>query len=191
MDRFAKLEKNICDVIREDQIKLGYRSETMRLYYPLKSLNHLVGKELDIPEMYGELEDFCEEVEPRLGQIVISSKGERFCLTFPPQTAEYVHARMPKDEFLEEFIRVMERHGSTLEDVLAVFQRYSERIHLEKMEHEEFDYLIYFADGKPNDYRYCLTAEDCHMIYHRFTPEDYEEFGFSAGTVVPWRERKS
>lgn len=185
MDRFAKLKKNICDVIREDQIKLGYRSETLRLYYPLESLDRLVGMELDIPEMYGELEDFCEEVMPQFGKITISNKDERFCLTFPPQTAEYVHFQLPKDEFLEEFIAVMANHGSTLEDVLAVFRRYSDKIHLEKLSGEEFDYLIYFTDGKPNDYRYCLALEECHMTYHRFTPEDYEELGFSAGTVVP------
>lgn len=182
MERFRKLEKNICDVIREDQIKLGYRSETMRLYYPLESLNRLVGMELDIPEMYGELEDFCEEVEPRFGRVVISNSRERFCLTFPPQTAEYVHDKLPRDQFLEDFIAVIAEHGCTPEDVLAVFSRYSKQVHLEKLSGEEFDYLVYFADGRPNDYRYCLTAEGCHMTYHRFTPEDYEEMGFDAAS---------
>lgn len=37
---FARLEKNIIDVIKEEQAKLGYRKEKIRLYYPLSSLNH-------------------------------------------------------------------------------------------------------------------------------------------------------
>lgn len=41
-----------------------------------------------------------------------------------------------------------------------------------------FDYLVYFEDGIPDDYRYCLSLEGEHMIYHKFTPEDYEDFGF-------------
>ena len=31
---FARLEKNIIDVIKEEQAKLGYRKEKIRLYYP-------------------------------------------------------------------------------------------------------------------------------------------------------------
>ena len=38
-----KLMQNIMDVIAEEQIKLGYRSEVIYLYYPLKSLNSLLG----------------------------------------------------------------------------------------------------------------------------------------------------
>ncbi|MEE0105606.1 MAG: DUF3877 family protein, partial [Lachnospiraceae bacterium] len=36
---FTRLEKNIIEVIQEEQIKLGYRSELIRLYYPITSLN--------------------------------------------------------------------------------------------------------------------------------------------------------
>ena len=52
------------------------------------------------------------------------------------------------------------------------------------MEHEEFDYCFYFEDGKPDAYRYCVAFEEGHAIYHRFTIEDYEEFGFRKGDVA-------
>ena len=35
---FDKLRKSIVDAVQEGQLKLGYRSETIRLYYPLASL---------------------------------------------------------------------------------------------------------------------------------------------------------
>ena len=40
---FSRLEKSIMDVIKEEQAKLGYRKEKIRLYYPLSSLNHFFG----------------------------------------------------------------------------------------------------------------------------------------------------
>lgn len=35
--RFEKLEQNIIDMIKEEQAKLDYRKESIRLYYPLSS----------------------------------------------------------------------------------------------------------------------------------------------------------
>ena len=42
---FDKLEKNLMDVIQEEQAKLGFRREKIRLYYPLTTLNHLLDTE--------------------------------------------------------------------------------------------------------------------------------------------------
>ena len=38
---FEKLEKNLMDVVLEEQAKLGFRREKIRLYYPLSTLNHI------------------------------------------------------------------------------------------------------------------------------------------------------
>ena len=40
---YAKLEKNLIDILKEQQMKLGYCDEEVRLYYPLSSLNHFFG----------------------------------------------------------------------------------------------------------------------------------------------------
>ena len=53
-----------------------------------------------------------------------------------------------------------------------------QKLNMEKTTGTGFDYLVYFEDGIPDDYRYCLSLEGEHMIYHKFTPEDYEDFGF-------------
>ena len=37
---FERLYKNLIDIIKEEQAKLGFRREAIRLYYPLSSLNH-------------------------------------------------------------------------------------------------------------------------------------------------------
>ena len=37
---YDKLERNLIDIIKEEQAKLGFFREDIRLYYPLSSLNH-------------------------------------------------------------------------------------------------------------------------------------------------------
>ena len=36
----ARLQQNLIDVIKEAQAKVGYRKEAIRLYYPLRTINH-------------------------------------------------------------------------------------------------------------------------------------------------------
>ena len=45
---FKKLENNLLDMIQEQQVKIGYMSGVTRFYYPLQSLNRLLGTELTL-----------------------------------------------------------------------------------------------------------------------------------------------
>ena len=165
---------NIIDVVKEGQIKLGYRKEYIRLYYPLSSLNTMLGMDLDAVNMQKYLTELFEAEKEVFGPVEITHREERFCIRLSDQTSEYVHTHTEQSGFLYDFIDAMSRHGVTIEEVLALFEKYGNEVHFETMKDEEFDYLIYFADGKPDAYRYCLTSEGHHMIYHRFTKEDYE-----------------
>lgn len=167
------------DVIQEEQIKLGYQEEELRLYYPLSSLNALLETSCTQKELVPLLKEFAEIVRPRLGQLRLTRKGERFCLWLSPQASVYVHEHCPENPFLSELVETVSRHGCTLEEILAVFHAHSSRVEAERTEHGEFDYLIYFPDGEPDPYRYCLSFEGDHATYHRFTQADYEELGFA------------
>jgi hypothetical protein len=173
---FSKLEQNIYDVIKEEQIKLGYRREVIRLYYPLLSLNRFLHTDLDIEKMREALAEFCRAVEAKLGKIEVTNRGERFCLCFPPEVSEYVYRNTPQSGFLYDFIGTVSRHGVSMEEVIAVFRRYSDHVHVEQMQDDDFDYLVYFEEGQPDAFWYCLTQEGHHVIYHRFTAEDYHDF---------------
>ena len=37
---YARLEKSLIDIVKEQQAKLGYRKEIVRLYYPLSTFRH-------------------------------------------------------------------------------------------------------------------------------------------------------
>lgn len=222
-DRFKALDKSIWDSVKEEQVKLGYRMEVIRLYYPIESVVRMLkaeghGKSIDVEaalkadtsavtkegteanksagvkesaenkasEEIGAgvkdnitllLNEFRATERDTLGDIKISCDGERYCFRLPEEASEYVHEHTSSGGFLYDFIDVIGRHGAKMEEVEAVFCKYSDCVHMEKLDSEDFDYLMYFEDGVPDDYRYCLTDEGHHIIYHRFTPEDYEALG--------------
>ena len=216
-DRFKALDKSIWDSIKEEQVKLGYCREVIRLYYPIETVERMLkaegtGKSADfgsgaeigaIPgastkgetriseaaknvngdstdekaQMTLLLDAFRVAERDTLGDIRISCDGERYCFRLPEEASEYVHEHTASSGFLYDFIAVIGRHSARIEEVEAVFRKYSECVHIEKLVSEDFDYLMYFEDGVPDDYRYCLTDEGHHIIYHRFTPQDYEALG--------------
>lgn len=173
---FLNLERNIIDMIQEQQLKLGYRKEIIRLYYPLLSLNRLLGINCDINQMQSALESFCYFAQERLGRIEVTHQKERFCLVIPAQGSEYVHDHTEGDSFLRDFIDTISQHNISMEQVLQQFLKHSNHVHIEQPQNAEFDYLVYFENGVPDNYRYCITDEGHHISYHRFTVDDYNDF---------------
>lgn len=175
---YIEMKENLIDVIKEEQAKLGYRKETIRLYYPLKSLNYLFGTDADIADMKNILKDFCNKVEKIFGKIEISNNGERFCFKIPEEGALYVHENISDNEFIYGLVDVVSEHDCTMEKIRKYFLKFNDDIHYEKLFNAEFDYLIFFKNGVPDKYYYCFTIDEFHVIYHRFLPNDYKDFGF-------------
>ena len=123
---YSKLEDNMIDVLKEEQVKLGYRSEAVRLYYPLRSLNHFLGTDLTAEEMQAELRKFTLSVIDTFGAVEISCDNDRFCFLLPPQASDYVHAHMGDTEFICDLVNTVSRHGATIGEVLEQFYKYSD-----------------------------------------------------------------
>lgn len=175
-----RFEQNIIDNIREAQLKIGYDERPISFNYFSASLCHMLGTDAVDDDI---LCRFAEYAAPRLGEITYRPIKDGWCITVSAQGTAYVHNTPDKSGFLADFIAVVSCHGITMDDVLDVFRRYSDKITVREINNDEFDLLVYFTDGVPDDYRYCLTAEPCsgggvHVTYHRFIPEDYEDFGF-------------
>ncbi len=175
---FERLEKNLIDIIKEEQAKLGFRKEEIRLYYPLISLNHFFEADDDVDEMQTRLEQFPEEVKKKLGDICVTHKKDRFCLHIPEQGSVYVREHTAENEFIKKLVELMMNHGIKKEDILAVFQKEAKDIRVGDMDNGEFDFWVRFPEENEDEYYYCFKDEGCHMIYHRFLPEDYADFGF-------------
>ena len=172
---FDKLEKNLIDVIQEEQAKLGFRHEKIRFYYPLSTLNHLLETTATAEEMESILDNQPEDMIQRLGKLTVTRGGERFCLCVPEEGSVYVHENYAEKGFIGELIRMIGQHDCRLEDIRQLFLRYSQNIYMEEMQGEDFNLMIRFPEEVGDPYCYCFRDEGCHVIYHRFLPEDYED----------------
>ena len=172
-----KLERNLIDLIKEEQAKLGYRKEEVRLYYPLQSLQHFYDCSDSAEAMQRRLADFPATVTDTLGAVEVSHKGERFCFVIPEAGTEYVHTQMKENEFIRQLVELVGSHGTTMEQIKALFEAQDKQCVITDMDSDEFDVLMRFTEGD-DPYYYCFKDEGCHIIYHRFLPEDYADFGF-------------
>lgn len=171
---YINLEKNICDTIKEGQIKIGYNEGSVRLYYPLQSIAELL--EIDMPEindMKQILEDFKRGCSERLGIIQLSNKEDRFCFMIPKEGTKYINLKYKDNPFLRQFIQNITKLNCTLKDILDVFYTYSKDIFYE--ENEELGSILYFNDSNIDEYVYCLKFDEFGATYHRFTKVDYKK----------------
>ena len=76
---YKRLYKNLIDIIKEEQAKLGFRRESIRLYYPLSSLNHFFETQDTEEQMKNRLHGIPDFIKETLGDIKVTSKKERFC----------------------------------------------------------------------------------------------------------------
>ena len=172
--RTEQFLKNIMDQIKEAQIKLGYAKETMRLYYPLSSLNALLGTEFeDQQDLISAWEHYYGKKSGVLGNLRLCSSGDRVEVCIPLEGVEYVHEQVREPAFLVEFIELFRSHPAcTLEEICNIFATYNPDYVCEKMpEGSDFDYVLSGVD----DYFYCVKMEMGHTIYHRFMREDYKQ----------------
>ena len=119
-----------------------------------------------------------EILSDKLGMVEVSHRGDRFCFHIPPEGVEYVHENTTQNEFIRELVQLVAKHGCTIDQVYELFQAHSDQVGREKMNNGEFDERIWFKNDVDDPYFYCFKQEGEHMIYHRFWPEDYEDFEF-------------
>ena len=177
---YDRMLKNLADVVQEAQLKIGYDRHPITLYYPAESVARQLGCAEDADAVGQALAGFGAYSAAKMGAIDVARDDKRFCFRISADAVGYIHENIPESGFLRDFLGVMCGLEVTLPAIEAVFRKYSDKVVCEPIpDNEEFNYLLYFADGQPDDYRYCIALEDdgC-AVYHRFTPADYAAFGF-------------
>ncbi|MEY8390091.1 DUF3877 family protein [Lachnospiraceae bacterium 45-W7] len=165
------LEKNICDTLKEWELKIGYSKESAALYYPAESLCALLGLPKGQEERLKEaLTSFCKKVRARLGEVRITFNQERYCIHVSEAGSRYVKDHIQASPFLVKFIEEIRRPGSSLASVEQVFGNFSSRV---VKRQEEDAYIFYFQDAEVDEYVYCVKEDAFGLEYHRFTREDY------------------
>ncbi len=156
-----------------------FEKKKIRLYYPLSSLNHFFGTSDDADQMQERLNHIPVVITEKLGEVLCDTQSGAILLPHSGgRQREYVHNNMKENEFIKSLIELLQKHGCKMDDILNLFHKYSDNIITENMDNGEFDILIRFEDKPDDPYYYCFKDEGCHIIYHRFLKEDYEDFGF-------------
>lgn len=156
--KLEALIQNMTDQIKEAQLKLGYARETMRLYYPLSSLNAMLEmQETDIRELAKKIRHELEAKKEKMGDTQIRIHADRIVFTIPPDFVEYVHEQVPEPPFLKELIQLFrEKHACTKEEITAVFEKFGAYECRQMPDGMDFDYVIYFTDSSIDAYDYCI-----------------------------------
>lgn len=169
---------NMIDQILEAQCKLGYVKESIRLYYPLSSLNALLSEnQQDLMTLEQDLER-CEAMRHTiLGPLTWEVDRGRLSVCISPAGVEAVHCTRQPSEFLKSIVALFQKnHHCTIEEIRSLFASFHAEYICEKMPAQaDFDYCFRFKDAEVDEYYYCIKMEMGHTIYHRFMREDYEE----------------
>ncbi|MEI3194053.1 MAG: DUF3877 family protein [Lachnospiraceae bacterium] len=99
-------------------------------------------------------------------------------MTVPPEGCTWIHENVPNSPLLTDFIRTITTPGKTLEDVRACFAHYALPGHpLQEADHvhDGMGRVFFYEGGQPDEYVYCVEADDFGLTYHRFTMEDYKK----------------
>ena len=176
-EAYKKLERSLTDNIAEAQAKLGYSKNTMQFYYPLRTLNHFFNSAWKSDEMDKALQGFIDFIAPRFGETKIEYKEHRFCFYLSEDAPTYVHEHKEKNEFIFELIQLLLKPDTSLDTVISFFKEWDKNCVIKEVNNDEFDILITFTD-RDDPYYYFFKDEELQIVYHRFLPEDYEDFGF-------------
>ncbi|WP_295210058.1 DUF3877 family protein [Ruminococcus sp.] len=173
---YEALKNNLIDVIKESQLKLGYSPNDVGIFYPLRALNNLLDEDLDVEGMKKALDDFSGYAKDTIGETSYkySETEKRFGITVPAKGVKFIHESVEEPVFLKALLEKL-YSGAKAADFEELFRSFSDNVHFEQIEDDEFDYLAYFPDGKPDSYRYCLSDDLGHVSYHRFTPKDFAD----------------
>ncbi len=141
------------------------------------SLRELPRKDTDADDLLDYLQKEPSLCSGVLGDLQFRRRGSRFEVSVPPEGSEYVFRNVRPSDFLTDLIGLFrEHHSCTTEQIRSVFEKYSTDVCCEQMpEGSDFDYVLYFRDGRIDPYYYCIHQEMGHTIYHRFLKEDWKQ----------------
>ena len=176
---FTKFINNIIDQIVEAQLKLGFAKEKMTFYYPLNSINRLLGTEFkDIDECVNYCNAAWNGQKSGLKELIFNNNKNVVGITVSSDGVKYVYENIEPSPFLVALIEGFKNnYHLEISDIESIFAKFGEYVKIPVSKDTGFMYAIWFKDGKSigDEYIYCINIEMGHTIYLRFTRDDYEE----------------
>lgn len=173
-EKFFRLNNSITSTIYEGIVKIGYEKDTsINIYYDLDLLNYLLNTDfLQENECLSYLQEYLGVLNTEHPFMQIQLVKKRFQFTVTKYGVEKILSEYQDKPFLKDLIEMAKDHNFALEDIKALFQKYSSEYLMEETDNMEFQYVFSFPDKKFDEYMYCFNLNDCY--YHRLLPYDYE-----------------
>jgi len=175
------LEKNIIDNILECQVKLGMADLPVSFYYPQASLIELLACSNETLDL--ELENFKKKECNSLGRLEIeelkNEKG-RYVITVPTEGIKWVYDHFTPSEFTRAFIAGIKSPGITLEDIINIFKKFSDKVNVNQV--SDHEWAVSFGNPDMDPYVYHIEKDCFGFEYHRFTHKAYKLFNEDADT---------
>lgn len=170
------------DLLKEQQIKLGYYEGSSALFFPEKSFDHLLGIRDEMRCEKGicrqmrceKIAELKEKLEPTLGEVKITKLGERFRVEISATGNAYVHEHVKEDPFTLDMVALFSNHHVSLKQVKDLFLKHDEHYEFMEVEGSGFEYIFSLSDKQKHPYYYLMHQDGEHMTYHRYL--EIEEF---------------
>ncbi|SFR75103.1 DUF3877 family protein [Anaeromicropila populeti] len=175
--RFKRLDNSITSTIYEGILKLGYDTgHNMSIYYDLDLLNHLLDTSFQTnQECITYLMDYISEKNSESETCLIFPENGRFKFTVTNLGIEQILSQYKHKPFLKELVDLVRTHIFSVDDIYALFQKYSTEFVGEKVDHSEFQYVFYFNDIQFDEYKYCFNFDEIGGYYHRLLDYDFDK----------------
>ena len=159
----SELFGRVVSTVQETNLKIGDVSGSISLYYPYEGDFTVLRDEFkeaskDFPGMT------IEQLSQRI-RIVVPEEDSRRLSDMPVKGAirnviELTGKHIPFDSFRTE---ILKRHPDA---------------RLVESPYQGFDWILWFPEEMDGDI-YCLTVEMGQVTYHRYSPEEFRQFGFT------------
>jgi len=157
------LFSRVIDTVQETNLKIGDSFGSISLYYPYD------GNYVELVEVFRKASaDFPDMILEQLPQRVRVIVTEKDCARI---------SKMPVRVTIKDMVALIKAHLS--------FEEFRERIlslypdaEIYDSEYPEFDWLLIFPEDLDRDV-YCLTEEMGQITYHRYSEDEFSDFGFT------------
>ncbi|MDF2952634.1 MAG: hypothetical protein K0S18_2217 [Anaerocolumna sp.] len=185
MTGFDRLEENIETTIYEGILKLGKeRNDSFSIYYDLDLLNYLLETNFKTKEeCFQYLNEFMNNSKSSSYEIKISLDNKRFRFTVFKEGIQFIENKNKENYFLRDMIETVKTHHFNLEDILRIFKKYSNDFICENIDHEEFQYVLYFKDTNLDPYKYCFSFDQMGGYYHRLLDYYYKDLDVPSNEI--------
>lgn len=166
------MEENIVDNILESFVKLGKADTPISFYYPISSLLGLL--DCDKDHLNVAIDEFKKEMVNSLGDITIKElayEKDRYEVRIPLKGVRWVRENYKPTPFTEEFIKIIQKPNQSIEEVLKVFNAFSQDIIVDELKSGTL--AVSFKDKMIDKYVYLIEQNEFGLQYHRFTQKEY------------------